>query len=202
VYFKDFISTESARQDSWLRNIELTKKIKNIKPNFGHYALKDIMEKKKKSYLITQNVDNLHQDSGIPTEKIIELHGNSTYAKCLSCERRFDLESVHKPFLNDGIIISCNVCGGLLKTATISFGQPMPVEEMQRAILKATQSDLFVSIGSSLAVYPAAGLPKLAKESGSRLVIINGEATDLDSIFDLVIPSRISQFLKKLADSF
>jgi len=198
IYFKDFISSESARRDSWQRNINLSKKLSKVKPNDGHLALKDIMERNKKSYLITQNVDNLHQDSGVPKEKIVELHGNSTYANCLSCYKKYSLKIVHEPFIKKGLIIPCDDCGGLLKTATISFGQPMPEEEMEIALLKAVKADLFVVIGSSLAVYPAAGLPKIAQDSGSKLVILNAEPTELDSIFDLVVHQKIGIFLKKV----
>ena len=199
IYFKDFISSESARRDSWQRNINLSKKLSNVKPNDGHLVLRDIMERKKDSYLITQNVDNLHQDSGVSEKKITELHGNSTYAKCLSCYKKYPLKIVHKPFAEEGLIISCTDCGGLLKTATISFGQPMPEKEMETALLKAAKADLFVVIGSSLVVYPAAGLPKIAQDSGSKLVILNAQPTELDSIFDLVIHKKIGSFLMEVA---
>jgi NAD-dependent deacetylase len=201
IYFDEFISSESARRDSWIKNIALRKKLKEVAPNLGHLSLKSLMQIKKESYLITQNVDNLHQDSGIHDSIIIELHGNSTYALCLSCSKNYSLEEIHKKLIDEEIILDCIKCGGLLKTATISFGQAMPEEKMQLAQRKVIDCDLFISIGSSLTVYPAAGLPKLAKDTGAKLININAEETELDYLFDLVINERIGNFLADINKS-
>lgn len=191
IYFQDFIESEEIRKKSWERNASAKELILNVKPNVGHKALSEIINTKPHSHLITQNVDNLHQASGVPNEKITELHGNSTYAKCLDCGIRYELEPIHKDFSEKGKIPYCEDCGGIIKTATISFGQPMPEKEMKIAQDKTARCDLFIAIGTSLVVYPAAGFPKLAKEVGSKLVIINNEPTDLDPIADLVIHEQI-----------
>ena len=134
------------------------------------------------SAVITQNVDNLHQASGVPAARVIELHGNASYAKCLDCELRHELEVLKQSFLGRGEIPTCRECGGLVKTAVISFGQAMPRDAMARAEEETYASDLFIVLGSSLVVYPAAGFPVLAKENGARLAIVNREPTPHDEI--------------------
>ena len=164
-------------------------------PNLGHMAVAKLVAVGKVSHVITQNVDGLHQKSGIPDEFIIELHGNSSYAKCLQCEKRFELLPLKTKFLANGTLPICDVCGGIVKTATISFGQPMPIHAMQSADEAALSCDLFIAIGSSLQVFPAASLPKVAKNAGAKLAIINNEATDLDAVCDLVIHAQIGETL-------
>jgi NAD-dependent deacetylase len=144
--------------------------------------------------VITQNVDNLHQDSGVPDDQVIELHGNASYAKCLRCSKRYELEDLRPRWQADEDI-DCVFCQGLLKTATISFGQAMPEDQMRRAAEESLQCDLFIVLGSSLVVYPAAGLPILAKENGAALVIVNREATDQDRIADLVLHEEIGPLM-------
>ena len=153
----------------------------------------------KDSFLVTQNVDNLHQNSGVEEEKISELHGNATYAKCLECNKRYELEDLKKQFLETNESPLCSVCGGIIKTATISFGQAMPEREMQISQRKAIESDLFICIGTSLAVFPAADLPLLAKETGSTLVILNNEPTQMDQYADLVINRDISEVFSEIS---
>ncbi len=199
IYFQDFVESEDMRRKSWERNAATRKKITNVKPNIGHLAIAEIMSKKPHSHLITQNVDNLHQEAGVPEKKITELHGNSTYARCLDCGIRYDLEPIHKTLIEKGELPHCEECGGLVKTATISFGQPMPEEEMSIAQRKTVGCDLFITIGTSLVVFPAAGFPKLAKEIGAKLIIINNEATDFDSIADLVIHDQIGKVFSNLS---
>ena len=145
------------------------------------------------AYLITQNVDNLHQDAGVSEENITEIHGNATYATCLDCSKRYELDDIKKVFFKKKEAPYCDNCGGIIKTATISFGQSMPEEGMIIAQRKTLACDLFITIGTSLVVYPAAGFPKLAKDIGARLVIINNEPTDFDSIADLVIHEQIGE---------
>ena len=149
----------------------------------------------KVSAVITQNTDGLHLESGVPEENIIELHGNSTYASCLACGLRHELEPIKAAFLADGTILDCEACGGLLKGATISFGQPMPEGPMRRAQEETLACDLFLSIGSSLQVYPAAGFPQAAAKKGASLVIINREPTELDSFADLFLNMEIGPTL-------
>ena len=193
IYFQDFIASEEVRRESWKRKFSGQDVIKKAKPNVGHLAVEKIISTHQFAYLITQNVDNLHQDAGVPEDKITEIHGNASYASCLDCGTRYELPPIKKAFLVDGVIPYCDSCEGMVKTATISFGQPMPEEEMQIAQSKTIECDLFITIGTSLAVYPAAGFPKLAKELGAKLIIINNQPTDLDPIADLVIHEQIGK---------
>jgi NAD-dependent deacetylase len=137
--------------------------------------------------IVTQNIDGLHQASGVPAERVIELHGNATYAACLDCGRRYELDWVREIFAIDEQLPLCTACAGMIKTATISFGQAMPEREMERAREATLGADLFIVLGSSLVVYPAAGFPIMAKRNGARLVIVNREPTDQDEMADLVI---------------
>ena len=193
IYFQDFIGSEEVRKDSWKRKFSGQDIIKKAKPNIGHLAVAEVINKHESAYLITQNVDNLHQDAGVPDDKITEIHGNAHYASCLDCGIRYELNSIKKAFLENETVPYCDSCGGIIKTATISFGQPMPEEGMQIAQRKTLGCDLFITIGTSLVVYPAAGFPKLAKEIGAKLVIINNEPTDFDPIADLVIHEQIGK---------
>ena len=170
IMFQDFLSSESVQLESWKRKFVIDEDIKIAKPNIGHNSIAKLFNEKKISYIITQNIDNLHHDSGIPSDSIIELHGNSTYAKCLNCQKRYELNYI-KEFLenkdnNFSRTPKCLDCSGIIKTATISFGQPMPEKEMQIAEEASIKCDLFIAIGSSLKVYPAAGLPILARNNG------------------------------------
>ena len=193
IYFQDFIGSEEVRKDSWKRKFSGQDIIKKAKPNIGHLAVAEIINKHESAYLITQNVDNLHQDAGVPDDKITEIHGNAHYASCLDCGIRYELNSIKKAFLENETVPYCDSCGGIIKTATISFGQSMPEEGMQIAQRKTLGCDLFITIGTSLVVYPAAGFPKLAKEIGAKLIIINNEPTDFDPIADLVINEQIGK---------
>ena len=158
------------------------------------------MKQGKVSSIITQNVDGLHQASGVPDEQVIELHGNTTYARCLDCGERYDLEPIREVFLRDETLPVCLQCQGIVKTATISFGQAMPEREMLRSEQETRACDLFIAIGSSLVVYPAAGFPGLAKREGAALVILNRDPTDLDPIADLVINREIGDTLSRVVD--
>lgn len=193
IYFQDFIGSEEVRKESWKRKFSGQDIIRKAKPNIGHLAVAEIINKHESAYLITQNVDNLHQDAGVSDDKITEIHGNASYASCLDCGIRYELKPIKKGFLENETVPYCNSCGGIIKTATISFGQPMPEEGMQMAQRKTLGCDLFITIGTSLVVYPAAGFPKLAKEIGSNLIIINNEPTDFDPIADLVIHEQIGK---------
>ena len=193
IYFQDFISSEEVRRESWKRKFSNKDIIKKAKPNIGHLAVAKIINSNDSAHLITQNVDNLHQDAGVPQSKITEIHGNATYATCLDCDIRYELGPIKKVFLDEGIIPSCSECGGIIKQATISFGQSMPEIGMQIAQMKIVKCDLFITIGTSLVVYPVAGFPKLAKEIGAKLIIINNQPTDYDHIADLVIHQQIGK---------
>ena len=198
IYFQDFLESKEKRIESWQRKFGNELSIDSAMPNLGHNKIAEIMNKKD-SFLITQNVDNLHQDSGVPDEKISELHGNATYAKCLDCQIRYELPHLKSKFLKTNEPPLCSECGGIIKTATISFGQSMPENEMIISQKEAIKCDLFVCIGTSLAVFPAADIPILAKETGSKLVIINNEPTQMDHIADLVINKDISEVLSEIS---
>ena len=153
IYFQDFIGSEEVRKESWKRKFSGQDIIKKAKPNIGHLAVSKIINEHESAYLITQNVDNLHQDAGVPDDKITEIHGNASYASCLDCGIRYELKPIKKDFLEKGTIPYCDSCEGIIKTATISFGQSMPEEGMQIAQRKTLGCDLFITIGTSLVVY-------------------------------------------------
>ena len=143
---------------------------------------------------MTQNIDNLHQASGVPPHDVVELHGNTSYALCLACARRYELADIRPRFEATGEAPDCD-CGGIIKTATVSFGQAMPTDAMARAQELAADCDLLLTIGSSLAVWPAAGIPLLAKRNGATLVIVNREPTEFDEFADLVVRNDIGDAL-------
>lgn len=198
IYFEEFISSEERRREAWHRAFSGVMKWTGAKPNAGHMAVARLVARGKVSAVITQNVDNLHQDSGIPPERIIELHGNASYATCLSCGVRHELEVLKQSFLGRDEIPSCRDCGGIVKTATISFGQPMPQAAMARAEEETLACDLFLVLGSSLVVYPAAGFPLLAKRNGVRLAIVNREPTEQDAYADVVVNDSIGPVMSAI----
>ena len=195
IDFKDFMASEEMQRESWKRKFASESVMNQAQPNKGHLAVAKLVKQGKVTSVITQNVDGLHQRSGVPDDNVIELHGNSTYAACLGCGKRYELEPIRKAFQTDETLPECDDCNGIIKTATISFGQAMPVEQVQAAQQETLACDLFLAIGSSLVVYPAAGFPSLAKQNGAKLVIINREPTSLDSIADLIIHSEIGNVL-------
>jgi len=198
IEFKDFLSSEEIRVEFWKRKFTVDLTISKAKPNAGHMIFSELNHIGKVSKIITQNIDNLHQISGVPEENVIELHGNTTFAKCLDCDLRYELNSIKKLFEQTNKPPYCKKCSGIIKTATISFGQSMPKEEMLKAEKASLSCDLFIAIGSSLQVYPAASFPLVAKKNGSKLVILNREGTDLDKYADLVIHDEIGEFLSKV----
>lgn len=201
IQFQDFIASETVRQNYWKQWFEHSGSLLSANPNAGHLAVAQLVASGKVASVITQNVDNLHQASGISSGQIIELHGNSTYAKCLACERRLEMTEIQAQLKELGQVVPCSDCGGIIKTATISFGQQMPALPMQRAAEEVEACDLFIVLGSSLTVYPAASFPQIAKDRGARLVIINNEPTELDAAADLVLHAGISEVLGSVMES-
>jgi NAD-dependent deacetylase len=195
IYFQDFVSSEEMRKESWRRRFANTDGWNNAKPNRGHIAVAELVERGVVSSVITQNVDNLHQISGVPEDKVIELHGNATYARCLKCNLRIELNVVEHEFKTTNAVGPCASCGGIIKSATISFGQSMPQEQMQRAATETLLCDLFIVLGSSLTVFPAADFPVQAKRNGARLVIVNRDRTEIDELADLVLHDGIGDTL-------
>jgi NAD-dependent deacetylase len=195
IEFQDFISSEEMRRESWRRKFAMEETFAQAEPNLGHHAVAELVRRRKVAAVITQNIDNLHQNSGIPADKVIELHGNSTYATCLDCGSRHELDVIKQSFVGRDELPLCRSCGGMVKTATISFGQSMPIGPMQRAEEETLACDLFIVIGSSLVVHPAASFPLVAKRNGARLVILNREETPLDDHADLVLHEEIGPTL-------
>jgi len=192
IPFDAFLASQDARNESWRRRFAIGDAFRAAQPGRGHRALASLYRAGKIPSVITQNIDNLHQASGIAAEHVVELHGNTTYALCLDCTERYEVAWVQSRMESgNGCAPDCPACGGYIKTATISFGQAMPDAAMRRARDLAVSCDLFLSIGTSLVVWPAAGFPLMAKENGAKLVIINREATEFDDIADLVVHQDI-----------
>jgi NAD-dependent deacetylase len=196
VSYQDFLASADARRRYWQQKFDGHDAIVNARPNAGHLAVADLIQSGKATTVVTQNIDGLHVRAGVPAERVVELHGNTTYAHCLECATTYDLEPIRAAFEAKGTLPVCQSCGGMVKPATVSFGQSMPPEAMRRAEAAALDCDLFLAIGSSLVVYPAAAFPVLAKENGAKLAIINREATQMDSIADLVIHREIGTTLR------
>ena len=197
IPFDEFLASQEARNESWLRRFAMAEQFGDAKPGRGHRALASLYRVGKVPAVITQNIDNLHQASGFSPQHVVELHGNTTYATCLDCSERYELDWVRRRMdAANGCAPDCAACGGYIKTETISFGQAMPDAAMQRAQDLALSCDLFFAIGSSLQVWPAAGFPLMAKRNGATLVIINREATEFDEIADLVVRQDIGTVLE------
>jgi NAD-dependent deacetylase len=197
IDFSDFLSDQAARDESWRRRFAMEEHFGGAAPGRGHQALASLYRAGKSPGVVTQNIDNLHQASGIAAEHVIELHGNTTYATCLDCAVRYELPWVKQQFDQaNGRAPSCSACGGHIKSATVSFGQAMPEDAMRRAEEMTRAADLFIAIGSSLVVWPAAGFPLMAKRNGARLVIINRDPTEFDEVADLVARHDIGAVLE------
>lgn len=194
IDFRDYLASRDMRREAWRRVFNRTAGWTGASPNVGHTAIAQLIREGRVSSVITQNVDNLHQDAGAPAERVIELHGNASYATCLECAQRYELETLRPRWEADEDIV-CDACAGLIKTATVSFGQAMPELEMARATQETIACDLFLVLGSSLVVYPAAALPLAAKRNGAALVIVNREATKQDRFADLVLNTEIGPLL-------
>ena len=196
IAFDAYLASPEMRNEAWRRRFAIDAQFRAAKPGRGHLALAGLHRRGKCPAMVTQNIDNLHQDAGFPAEKVIELHGNTTYATCLDCARRYELDWIKtRVDRNGGRAPDCADCGGFIKTATVSFGQAMPAAEMRRAEEVTRAADLFLAIGSSLVVWPAASFPLFAKRNGARLVIINREPTEFDEAADLVIHDDIGTML-------
>jgi NAD-dependent deacetylase len=199
IMFQDFVADEDMRREAWSRAFSGVAGWVGAEPNQGHYAVARLVARGKVSSVITQNVDNLHQASGVPPAQVLELHGNASYAACLECGLRHELDMLKPAFLATGEIPVCRDCGGLVKVATISFGQAMPEKIMRQAEIETLASDLFIVLGSSLVVFPAAGFPMVAKRNGAKLVIVNRDPTDMDDVADLVLHTEIGPLMAAVA---
>lgn len=197
IHFQDFIAQESMRRESWRNLLSAGAGFFNKKPNRGHRIISQLIALGHVSAVITQNVDGLHQAAGTAIEQVIELHGNLSYARCLDCLKHYAIADIRTTFFPNEVVPYCDACGGIVKVAAIAFGESMPKQAMAEADRVSRTCDTFVVLGSSLTVYPAATFPALAQQLGAKLVIINQEATDLDTTADLVIHASIGNTLSE-----
>jgi NAD-dependent deacetylase len=195
VQFQDYVADPEARRVSWQRRFEMEATWNAVRPNAGHLAVAELVRRGIVAAVITQNIDNLHQAGGVPDAQVIELHGNTRYARCLTCGTRMEIADIRVHFDRHGDAPDCRLCGGIVKTATISFGQAMPEAEMARARAASLNADLVLVAGSSLVVYPAAAFPLMAKRAGAKFVILNREETEQDPYADLVLRREIGPTL-------
>jgi NAD-dependent deacetylase len=198
VYFQDFISSEAARVRHWKLKKETYELYKNVKPNIAHITISNFEKRSKLLGLITQNVDGLHSLAGVSKEKLVELHGTDRRVSCVDCQKDFDAAAIYESLGDDFTPPTCAGCGGLLKSATISFGQSMPVDAMKQAQAWSERAEVFIVLGSSLQVQPAASFPVIAKRRGSSLAIINRDETPLDDLADFNHRGSIGEFFKEL----
>jgi NAD-dependent deacetylase len=197
-YYQKFISSEESREKYWQMSREFYDPLKNAEPNAAHRAVSELEKMGKLDCVITQNIDNLHQRAGSSPEKVIELHGTAVSVSCLACRKKYPREEIQSWLLRGVKVPRCDACGGILKPDTVSFGQSMPVQETEEAFHRARGCDLFIVIGSSLVVQPAASVPLEAKEGGAKLVIINREPTYHDSLADVVIHGSAGEVMSKV----
>ena len=197
VYYDEFVSSEAARERYWAMKRETHELYKDVRPNVGHYAIAAFEKRDRLLGLITQNVDGLHGLAGVSPEKMVELHGTDRKVSCLGCGKEFEPEPIYSR-LKEGVIPGPCACGGLLKPATISFGQAMPQGAMRRAAEWSEVAEIFVVVGSSLAVQPAASFPVVAKRRGALLAIVNREPTPLNELADYNYRGAIGEFFTKL----
>jgi NAD-dependent deacetylase len=199
VLFQDFLASESARIQHWQLKKATYELFKTVEPNVGHHAICAFERRGQLLGLITQNIDGLHKLAGISDEKLIELHGTDRLVTCLACGKRYDPADVYEKLGEEFSAPTCDACGGFLKSANVSFGQSMPVVAMQRAQAWSEQADVFIVIGSSLQVQPAASFPVIAKRSGAFLAIVNRDPTPLDETADFVHHGAIGDFFRRLS---
>ncbi len=195
IPFGEFLADEAARVEAWRRKFAIDDVHGEVRPGRVHRILADWVAEGRVGCVITQNIDDLHRRAGVPEDRLVELHGNGTYAACLECGRRHELAAV-RPIVERGLSPRCGSCDGPVKSATIAFGQAMPTEAMRRARRASLDCDLFLALGTSLLVRPAAGFPEFAKQEGAALVIVNREPTPLDSIADLVVEGDVGPILE------
>ena len=198
VDFREFLASEDGRIEYWRQKVAAWPAMRKARPNPGHRAFVALHERGKLAAMVTQNIDGLHLRSGLPADKVLELHGTTTEIECLSCGDRISSDEGCRRVHAGEKAPRCRDCGGFLKPATVSFGQSMPADVMARAIREAEGCDLLLVAGSSLVVEPAASIPRIAKRAGARLVIVNREKTPLDGIADWVVHGEIGSVLPEM----
>jgi NAD-dependent deacetylase len=196
--FQNFISHEASRIKYWQMATEMYDAMKDAKPNAGHIAIAELERRGKLDCLITQNIDGLHFKAGNSPGKVLELHGTAMHVACLDCNVRYERGPIQERIAAGDKAPKCESCGGLLKPATISFGQNMPARETNEAFRHSQDCDLFIVIGSSLVVYPAAQMPVVAKQSGAKLVIVNRDETACDKKADIIINGQAGTIMEAI----
>ncbi len=199
IAFADFLSSPAVRAEAWRRKFAMDDLYRGAQPNCAHHAMVRLDEAGRLTTVVTQNIDGLHAAAGLAAERLVELHGNGTYARCLSCGLRYELADVRRHLEATGEALDCT-CGGFVKSATVAFGQPVAQRDLERALAATKNCDLFVVAGSSLLVRPAATLPRIARSSGAVLAIINREPTPLDPEANHVFRCDAGAGLTQLAD--
>lgn len=189
-YFQNFLSSEVSREKYWQMATEMYDSMKDAIPNQAHFAVAELEKLGKLDCLITQNIDGLHYKAGNSPEKVLELHGTAMYVTCLSCNKRYERDAIQFRIAEGNKAPRCDECAGLLKPATISFGQSMPEWETREAYERSAKCNLFIVIGSSLMVQPAAYMPVVAHKGGAKLVIINRDETACDDIADIKVKAQ------------
>jgi len=198
--YQNFLNDEIIRAKYWRMHRMMWETIRDAKPNAGHFAVAELYKMNKLDVVITQNTDGLHQKAGVPDEKVLEIHGSMQWVDCLQCGRRYPRSLAHEKMLKGQDIPLCDACNGLLKPATIAFGQAMPEYETREAERHSAECDLFLAAGSSLVVYPAAQMPIIAKRAGAKLVIINLTETPHDHYADTVIREKTGVTLSRIVE--
>lgn len=196
VTIQEFLSNEEKRKEYWRRKKEMFVQMRDAKPNAGHLAIARLEASGKSIGVMTQNIDGLHQKAG--SKKVVEIHGTNLEVICLQCEHLSPFDLVYDRLEQGEEIPLCRDCGGLLKPNTISFGQPLKPAILDLAVHLAQNCDLMLAVGSTLIVEPAASLPRLAKQSGARLAIVNREPTPLDRFADVAIHSTAGAVLRDM----
>jgi NAD-dependent deacetylase len=199
--YQRIISDERAREKYWKMSTEYYETMKTALPSPGHLAIKELEEMGKLLSVVTQNIDNLHQKAGNAVDKVIEIHGNAFSVTCLSCGRRYGRDVIEKRLRSGNKVPACDVCSGVLKPDTISFGQTMPQDKVQESFRLARECDLCLVLGSSLVVYPAASIPAYAVQQGAKLIIINRDETPLDGSAHLVIHGSVGAILPRILEN-
>ena len=199
VYFDEFMSDRKAREEYWRRWQELYQGIQQARPNVGHTAIAKLDQMGLLEALITQNVDGLHQEAGLAEEKIIELHGNTRRIRCMSCRKIKSNEQTQERLQSGDTAPECE-CGGYLKPDTISFGQAMPVDAVEKATTLSHTSDFFLVVGSTLLVQPAAHMPVYAKQNNAFLAIVNLSDTPCDKMCDVLIRDKAGEVLQRILE--
>jgi NAD-dependent deacetylase len=198
VSYPEFLRSKESRKEYWARYLEFFPPFIRVQPNDGHRALAELERRGRLMALITQNIDRLHAQAGTSPERLIELHGRIDRTLCLACGRDYSTQDILARVTPENPVPHCDDCGGWLKPATISFGQELPARALERAVDLAQTADLFLSVGSSLTVYPVASLPGLALDHGARLVILNAQPTPYDEQAHLVLQGPAGPTLRAM----